>query len=146
MPKRLIMALYFYPRGGSAQVVQYLIRRLRRSWDARLYTGSLGEARALTHAGTLFRGLDPIVIDYTAAEAAWRQGSDLQSTDPPMHGSFEDQVGVPDTFLARLSPAQQAQHVSAWRRLFSQDSQKEPAPDCCQSATLGRIGTRENYC
>jgi len=120
--------------------VQYLIRRLRKSWDTQIYTGSLGEDGTLTHTGTFFRGMNPITLDYTAAEAAWRDGLDPMQADPPMHGSFEDQAGVPDTFLARLSPAQQAQHVSAWRRLFSQDSQKEPAPDCCQSAKVGRIG------
>jgi glycosyltransferase involved in cell wall biosynthesis len=72
--------------------------------------------------------MSPITMDYTAAEAAWRAGLDPQRADPPMHGSFEDQAGVPDTFLARLSPAQQARQVSAWRRLFSQE-QEEEAPD-----------------
>ena len=43
-----------------------------------------------------------------------------------MHGSFEDQAGVPDTFLAKLSPPIQARQVSAWRQLFSQ---KEKEPD-----------------
>jgi glycosyltransferase involved in cell wall biosynthesis len=126
LKKRLIMALYFYPRVGSAQVVQYVIRRLRKSWDTQIYTGSLGEDGTLTHTGTFFRGMNPITLDYTAAEAAWRDGLDPMQADPPMHGSFEDQAGVPDTFLAKLSPPIQARQVSAWRQLFSQ---KEKEPD-----------------
>ncbi len=126
MPKRVVVALYFYPRGGSAQVVRYLVRRLGRSWDARLYTGSLGEAGALTHANTFLRGMGPVTMDYTAAEAAWREGLDPMRADPPMHGSLEDQAGVPDTFLAKLSPPLQARQISAWRRLFSQE---DKAPD-----------------
>lgn len=48
------------------------------------------------------------------------------AADPPMHGSFEDQAGVPDTFLAKLSPELRMRQVSAWRQLFSRE---EEAPD-----------------
>ena len=43
-----------------------------------------------------------------------------------MHGSFEDRPGVPDKFLASLSPEQTERQVSAWRRLFSLE---ETEPD-----------------
>ena len=37
------MALLFYPRGGSSQVVRYLARFLPEAdWDVRIATGSLG--------------------------------------------------------------------------------------------------------
>ena len=98
------MALYFYPRGGSAQVVRYLASRLAESFGIHLFTGSLGEAGDLTHAATFFAGMDPIALDYSAAYHEWQDGRDAMLADPPMHGSFEDRFGVPDVFLARLSP------------------------------------------
>jgi hypothetical protein len=55
--KQIVMALSVYPRGGSAQVVRYLSRRLARSFETRLYTGSLGAPGDLTHAGTFFAGM-----------------------------------------------------------------------------------------
>ena len=66
------MALYFYPRGGSAQVVRYLATRLAKSFGTRLFAGSLGEVGDLTHAGTFFSGLNPIALDYSAADLEWR--------------------------------------------------------------------------
>ena len=117
--KRAIMALYFYPRGGSAQVVRYLASRIGKLFNTRVFTGSLGEAGDLTHARTFFAGLDPIALDYTAADLEWRNGGDPLRADPPMHGSFEDRPGVPDIFLAKLSPELAELQVSAWRRTFS---------------------------
>ena len=119
------MALYFYPRGGSAQVVRYLAGRLGKSLSTRLYTGSLGETGALTHAGTFFAGMNPIPLDYTVADLEWRNGGDPLRADPPMHGSFEDRPAVPDIFMAKLSPEQAGRQVLAWRRLFSLED-KEP--------------------
>ncbi len=119
MNKHLVLGLYFYPRGGSAQVVRYLASRLKRSLSTHLYTGSLGEAGALTHAGTFFAGLDPAVMDYTEADLVWRDGGDPLRADPPMQGSLEDRAGVADTFLAKLSPELAGRQVSAWRDLFS---------------------------
>lgn len=113
------MAFYFYPRGGSAQVVRYLAGRLQKLLSIRLYAGSLGEAGAITHAGTFFAGMNPIPLDYTVADLEWRNGGAPLLSDPPMHGSFEDRPEVPDIFMARLSPEQVAQQVLAWRRLFS---------------------------
>ena len=123
--ERLVMGLYFYPRGGSAQVVRYLAPRLARSFSTGLYTGSLGEAGDLTHAGTFFAGMDPVSLDYSAADREWRDGRDPQLFVPPMHGSFEDRTGVPDIFLANVSPAMADRQVSAWRGLFSLE-EKEP--------------------
>ena len=122
--KRVIMALYFYPRGGSAQVVRYLAVRIAKSFSTRLYTGSLGEAGDLTHAGTFFAGMDAITLDYTAADVEWRNGGDPLRADPPMHGSFEDRPGAPDVFLAKLSPELAGRQVSAWRRLFAREDQE----------------------
>ena len=123
--KRVMMALYFYPRGGSAQVVRYLGGRLRKSLRAQLYSGSPGQAGAATHAGIFYAGMNPIPLDYTAAELEWRKGGDPLRAEPPMHGSFEDRAGVADKFLARLSPGLAGRQVSAWRRLFSLED-KEP--------------------
>ena len=120
------MGLYFYPRGGAAQVVRYLSPRLARSLSTSLYTGSLGEPGDLTHAGTFFAGMDPVALDYSKADREWRDGKDPLVSDPPMHGSFEDRTGVPDVLLARLSPELAARQVSAWRGIFSLE---EDEPD-----------------
>ena len=36
-----------------------------------------------------------------------------------MHGSFEDRPGVPDVFLAKLSPEMAGRHLGTWRQIFS---------------------------
>ena len=117
--KQIVLALSFYPRGGSAQVVRYLSRRLARSFATRLYTGSLGAPGDLTHAGTFFAGMDPIALDYSGAHRQWQGGRDPLLADPPMHGSFEDRPGVPDVFLAKLSPEMAGRQVATWGRIFS---------------------------
>ena len=47
------MALMFFPRGGSSQVVRYLSRFLPDAgWDVTLVTGSLGAPGADSNART----------------------------------------------------------------------------------------------
>lgn len=125
MSQRVVMACYFYPRGGSAQVVRYLTSRLKKSFNIQLYTGSLGEAGSLTNASTFYAGMDPIQLDYSKAELEWQNGGDPMLAEPPMQGSFEDRPGVADIFLAKLNPDLAGRQVSAWRRLFSLE-EKEP--------------------
>jgi glycosyltransferase involved in cell wall biosynthesis len=125
MNKRVVMACYFYPRGGSAQVIRYLASRLRKSLSIHLYTGSLGEAGALTNASTFYAGMDPIQLDYTKADLEWQKGGYPMLADPPMQGSFEDRPGVADVFLAKLSPELARRQVLAWRQLLSLE-EKEP--------------------
>jgi glycosyltransferase involved in cell wall biosynthesis len=107
------MALMFFPRGGSSQVVRYLSRFLPQAgWDVTLVTGSLGEAGAESHAPTFFDDPDVHYLDYTAAYAA----ADPFAADPPMHPSFEDREGAPDRVFAKLDDDEYERLVAAWQR------------------------------
>ena len=53
--KRAVMALLFFPRGGSSQVARYVAGGLPATgWDVTLVAGSLGAAGEPSHAGTFF--------------------------------------------------------------------------------------------
>ena len=77
------MALMFFPRGGSSQVMRYLARFLPKAgWDVTLVTGSLGPEGAESNAKTFFTGIDDLhVVDYSAGA--------------PMHASYEDREAAP---------------------------------------------------
>src|SRR4051794_11218121 len=65
MGSRLTMGLFFYPRGGSAQVVRYLVPALERvEWETTLVCGSLGGPGERTNAETFFAGFDVRAADY----------------------------------------------------------------------------------
>jgi hypothetical protein len=57
--RRLVVsALFFFPRGGSAQVRRSLTRALPAAgWQPTLAAGSLGPPGELTHAATFFAGV-----------------------------------------------------------------------------------------
>ena len=104
------MALMFFPRGGSAQVMRYLGKSLREhGWQATIVAGSApGEA----DAGGFFRGLDVRPVDYAEALEA----RDPLRADPPLHPSYEDRAGAPDRLFAKVDEATYEHLVSAWER------------------------------
>src|SRR5207249_11909561 len=62
----LVSGLFFFPRGGSAQVARGLGRALAETgWEVTLAAGSLGQAGEQTHAPTFFGGLDVVTVDYS---------------------------------------------------------------------------------
>jgi glycosyltransferase involved in cell wall biosynthesis len=107
------MALMFFPRGGSSQVVRYLARSLPDfGWRATLACGSLGAPGEPSHAETFFAGLDVRALPYDDALGA----RDPMAADPPFHPSFEDREGAPDPVFARLDDRDFERQVAAWRR------------------------------
>ena len=57
--RRVVAALFFFPRGGSAFVARSLCRALPAAgWDATLVSGSLGRGVDPGCAATFFRGID----------------------------------------------------------------------------------------
>lgn len=109
------MGLFFYPRGGSAQVVRYLSEALAAAgWRTRLVTGSLGGPGDATHAPTFFTRTDVATVDYTHALEAWRQGEDPMTAEVPLHPSYEDRDDAPDRVFADVDPSLAAQQVRAW--------------------------------
>src|SRR3954470_20917113 len=65
---RVVSGLFFFPRGGSAQVAREFARALPAAgWSARLAAGSLGGPGELTNARSFFAGIDVEPLDYSTA-------------------------------------------------------------------------------
>jgi hypothetical protein len=107
----VVSALFFFPRGGSAQVARSLARALPAvGWRPVLAAGSLGGAGEPTHATSFFAGADVHPLDYSPA---------LELADPlaaqvPFPPSFEDRPGAPDRVFAAVDDAAHERLVAAW--------------------------------
>jgi glycosyltransferase involved in cell wall biosynthesis len=113
------MAVLFYPRGGSAQVVRYLVPALERTgWPVALVAGSLGEPGDRRHAESFFKHPRLTAVAYDEALRAHEQGRDPYAADVPMHPSFEDRPGAPDKVFASLGPEAAEHQVRAWTRIL----------------------------
>lgn len=110
---RVLMALMFFPRGGSSQVARYVSRFLPDAgWDVTLLSGSLGARAEASNAETFFEGLDVRAVDYTRAVAS----EDPLAADPPMHPSYEDRPDAPDSVFAAVDDHGYEHLVDAWSR------------------------------
>ena len=97
------MGLYFFPRGGSAQVARYLCRALRGSrWEPMFFSGSVGTAAATSNAERFFRGIRCAALDYTPARSRWLHGDDAMMASVPMSASYEDK-GMSQTASSSIS-------------------------------------------
>jgi Glycosyltransferase Family 4 len=112
----VVSALFFFPRGGSAQVTRSLARALPHAgWQLALAAGSLGRAGDLTHAASFFAGVDVHPLDYSPAlECA--QPLAAQVPFPP---SFEDRPDAPDRVFAAVDDAAYERLVAAWIELLA---------------------------
>jgi glycosyltransferase involved in cell wall biosynthesis len=110
-PRRVVHALFFFPRGGSAQVVRALCRELpAHGWRPSIAVGSLGAPGALGHAATFFAGADVYAVDYTPAHAA----ADPLAAAVPFQPSFEDRPGSPDRVFAAVADEPYERLVRSW--------------------------------
>jgi D-inositol-3-phosphate glycosyltransferase len=115
------MCLFFYPRGGSAQVARYLGRALvHLGWQVELCSGSLGSRGDGTHARTFFLDENVNVVDYTAAFQAWAEGAKLPESAIPFQPSYEHREGVPDKGFDWSTPPEARRLVDAWKDLLIQ--------------------------
>jgi glycosyltransferase involved in cell wall biosynthesis len=113
---RVVMALMFFPRGGSSHVVRNLARFLPDAgWDVTVVTGSLGARGKESNADTFFDGFDIHSLDYTAAVDA----PDPLRADPPMHPSFEDRPDAADRVFAKVDDETFELLVSAWQEALA---------------------------
>jgi glycosyltransferase involved in cell wall biosynthesis len=95
---RVVSALMFFPRGGSAHVARALARQLpANGWDVTIVSGSHRGA----DAREFYRGLDTVAVDFDAGDA-------------PMQPSYEDRADAPDKVFARVSDEEYERHVEAW--------------------------------
>ncbi len=113
------MGLYFFPRGGSAQVARYLCRALRGSrWEPMLFAGSVGTAAATSNAERFFRGIRCAALDYTPARSRWLHGDDAMMASVPMSASYEDKGDVADRIFFDLDGAAFERQVDSWTRFL----------------------------
>jgi glycosyltransferase involved in cell wall biosynthesis len=104
--RRALMALLFFPRGGSAQVARYLARSLPESgWETAIACGSLGEPGDESHAETFYEGLEVHALRYDPA-----------ADDPPFQPSYEDRPGAPDRVFASVGEETYERLVETWER------------------------------
>ncbi|WP_331765306.1 glycosyltransferase family 4 protein (plasmid) [Streptomyces sp. NBC_01384] len=116
-PNTMDTAVLFWPRGGSAQVIRYLLRELNsRSWTTRLHAGTLGNPSDPSHAPTFYRGLDLHPYDHNDAFAAFTRGEDPQRATWPFHPSYEDRGNCPDPLFSAVPPAHADHLTRAWTR------------------------------
>jgi glycosyltransferase involved in cell wall biosynthesis len=111
--RRVLMALFFFPRGGSAHAARQLAAGLPDAgWEAAVVAGSLGGPGAPTHAATFYAGLDVTAVDYSAGLGA----ADPLAADPPFQPSFEDRPGAPDRVFAAVGDGPYRRLAEAWQQ------------------------------
>lgn len=99
---RVLNGVFFFPRGGSSQVVRALSRELpAHGWTVRILSGSLPSGPG--DAATFYGGLDLHTVDFAGSDA-------------PMHPSYEDRPDAPDRCFALVDDADYQLHVAAWER------------------------------
>ncbi|MFH8586471.1 glycosyltransferase family 4 protein [Streptomyces celluloflavus] len=116
-PVTMDTAVLFWPRGGSAQVIRYLLRELRsRGHTTRLHAGSLGHPGEPSHGPTCYQGLDLHPYDHNDAMATFTRGKDPQRAPVPFHPSYEDRGHCPDPLFSAVPPASADHLTHAWTR------------------------------
>ena len=120
MVHRVVSAILFSPRGGSAHVARALARGLRElEWAVTLVSGSVTGSASLGDAERFYGEVQ--AVDFAPA---------LASEDPlrfegapgtaPMHPSFEDRPGEPDQVFAALDDLAFERQVQAWAHALAQ--------------------------
>src|SRR5687768_11551728 len=113
MPRRALMGLIFFPRGGSAHVAQNLAAALpAHGWEVKVASGSVRIPGRPGDATEFYRGLDVHPVDMTDALAA----PDPMLADPPLHPSYEDRPGAADRVFWSLDDDAYEHQVQAWAR------------------------------
>ncbi len=119
---RILMAIAFYPRGGSAQVARYLARALRdRGHTVQVVSGSLKHSGPDLDANVFFEGLPVVEVDYTEAALGFEAGLDPMSEQfaVPFQPSYEDKPAAPDRIFYKVSERQLTHLVASWLRVLS---------------------------
>ncbi|MBA3867362.1 MAG: glycosyltransferase family 4 protein [Solirubrobacterales bacterium] len=117
-PKKLLMGIYFYPRGGSAHVCRAIARQFEgNGFEVTVLSGSRSDHGAHAMASGFYSGLDLRPVDFTPALAGEDPlGFEGEPGSAPMHGSYEDRPGAEDPVLASLGEVAYELQVEAWSR------------------------------
>ncbi|MGW2612970.1 glycosyltransferase family 4 protein [Streptomyces mirabilis] len=139
-PVTMDTAVLFWPRGGSAQVIRYLLRDLdTRGLTTRLHAGSLGNPGDPSHGSTFYQGLDMHPYDHNDAMAAFAQGEDPQRATWPFHPSYEDRGDCPDPLFSAVPPASANHLTRAWTRHLT--THRSPHADLLHLHHLSHLQT-----
>jgi hypothetical protein len=114
--ERLLMGIYFYPRGGSAHSARAICRELgANGFEVTLLSGSRSDLGEDSRADRFYKGLDLRALDFTPAVGS---ADPLRYRGPagtaPIHGSYEDRPGAPDRVLASLDEEAFELQVEVW--------------------------------
>jgi glycosyltransferase involved in cell wall biosynthesis len=117
-PNKLLMSIYFYPRGGSAHVCRAIAREFERNeFEVTVLSGSRSDLDEHSHAPSFYSGLDLRAVDFAPA---LRGPDPLEFDGPagtaPIHGSYEDRRDAEDPVLAGLDDEAFELQVEAWER------------------------------
>jgi glycosyltransferase involved in cell wall biosynthesis len=117
MPLRIVMAVLFYPRGGSSHAARALAAWLRHEGcEVTLVAGSRADLQESADARAFF-GDDVHAVEFDAALASDDPlGYDGPPGTAPIHPSFEDRPGAPDQVFAALDDDEFERQVGAWSR------------------------------
>jgi glycosyltransferase involved in cell wall biosynthesis len=114
MRLRVVSAVLFSPRGGSAHVARALARGLRvQGCSVTLLAGSRGDLGAHGDANAFYDDVHAVSFDPALAS-----GAPLRFEGPPgtapLHPSFEERPGAPDKLFASLDDLDYERQVRAW--------------------------------
>ena len=116
MALRVLSAILFSPRGGSAHAARALADGLRtQGCSVTLVAGSRADLGVHGDARAFYGDVHAVEFDAALASAA-----PLRFEGPvgsaPMHPSFEDRPGAPDRVFTMLDDLDYERHVRAWSR------------------------------
>ena len=115
MDRRLLSAVMFSPRGGSAHVTRALLRNLTGlGWSATLVAGSRSDLGGDPDARLFYDGIDVHAVDFAPALATADPMRPPSDEVVPMHPSFEQREDAPDPVFASLDDLDFQRQVRAW--------------------------------
>jgi glycosyltransferase involved in cell wall biosynthesis len=116
MKPRVLSAILFSPRGGSAHAARALAGGLRnKGWDVTLVAGSRRDLGLHGNARAFYGEVRPVDFDAALASDA-PQRFEAPPGSAPLHPSFEDRPGAPDRVFAVLDDHEYELQVAAWSR------------------------------
>jgi glycosyltransferase involved in cell wall biosynthesis len=115
MDRRLLSAVMFSPRGGSAHVTRALLRNLTDlGWSTTLVAGSRNDLGGDPDARLFYDGIDVHAVDFAPALATADPMRPPSDEVVPMHPSFEQREDAPDPVFASLDDLDFQRQVRAW--------------------------------
>lgn len=116
MKLRVLSAILFSPRGGSAHAARALARKLSDQGCAvTLVAGSRSDQGTYGDARAFYGNVHSVSFDAALASDRPQQFAGMNGS-APLHPSFEDRVGAADRVFAMLDDDEYEIQVGAWAR------------------------------